>query len=125
MEKSAGHFETEKLELALNRGLSPDEVQEVEQYERGRFLRMVVESPGWDVVKELLESYLREAVDDLTSVSPESRDKVVALHSTAYASVRFYKRLMEDIQQAVNAPVPGVLKELARTRTPAPPQAMF
>lgn len=117
---------TKQLETINGRGLEGDELYDIDQWQKGRALAHVVNSPGWDVVLEILSSYATKEAERLVNTDPGNKDAVLAAHATAFAAGRIYTLFVEDANNLVTASnhVPNVVKEGLKRSSPVPPESL-
>jgi hypothetical protein len=117
---------TKQLETINGRGLESDELYDVDQWQKGRALAHVVNSPGWDVVLEILSSYAAKETERLVCTDPGNKDAVLAAHATAFAAGRIYTLFVEDASNLVTASnrVPDVVKDSLQRTSPIPPESL-
>ena len=116
---------TERLESQLNAQLDPEEIGSIELWEKGRYLAGIINTEGWRVVLEMLQSYATKAFDALIETDPSNIDEVRANHAVAFAAHRIYSSFKQDVASAIDTSVktPDVVKEvLRRVKSPAPPE---
>lgn len=115
-----------QLENINGRSLVDDEQYQVDQWQKGRALAHVVNSPGWDVVLEILGSYAAKEAERLIGTDPGNKDAVLAAHATAFAAGRIYALFVEDAQNLVTASsrVPDVVREGLKHTSPVPPESI-
>lgn len=102
-----------------NRDLREEERIAVEWWVKGRSLAPLMESDGFQVVMEILESYA--ATDERRLLNlPAGDPAVVAAHAAATTSRVNLARLKEDMAAAIDAAkdVPEVVKEAYRGMPP-------
>lgn len=115
----------EKLETVNNKPLSGDERDEVERWRKGRALAFVVNTEGWDVIREMLQSYATQEIDRLLAVDPGNRDEVMAAHATAFAANRIYTLFLDDVQQCIaSTRTPEIVRQTATRLSPVPPESL-
>ena len=115
----------DRLESLSGKPLTEEQEVEVALWNKGRDLAFVVNSAGWDVVREMLQSYVTNEIDRLLSTDPASRDEVLAAHAVAFSANRIFTIFTEDVQRAVNASVktPQIVKEQLSKLSPIPPES--
>lgn len=106
--------------------LTSDQQEEIDLWNKGRSLGFVVNSQGWDVIREMMSGYVTKEVDRLLSVDPGNRDEVLAAHAVAFAASRIFTVFVEDVQRAVNAArsTPPIVKERLARISPVPPESL-
>lgn len=106
--------------------LTDEQQEEIDLWNKGRSLGFVVNSQGWDVIREMMGSYVAKEVDRLLSIDPGSRDEVIAAHAVAFAARRIFTVFVEDVQRAVNAArsTPPIVKERLSKISPVPPESL-
>lgn len=115
----------EKLEIANGKQLTEEERDEVDRWTKGRALAFVVNSPGWDVIREMLQSYVAKEVDRLVSIDPGHRDEVMAAQAVAFAANRIYTIFIEDVQTCINSThTPPIVREGISKLSPVPPESL-
>lgn len=92
--------------------LSEDEIEQIEQWKRGRQLQAIVHTEGWSILRDTLKRYADSAVDALLRLAPGD-PTVPTAHAAASALAQQYRIFMEDIDSAIAAgeQVPEVLKQ--------------
>lgn len=117
---SVKNFDIRKLEALRGKALDPEELQEIELFEKGRALQQIAYTQGWEVVKEMLEGYVRGAIEELASLSPAKKEEILAQHAVTFAITELYKRLMQDIDHAIETSKrpPNVVTEQLRKARP-------
>jgi len=76
--------------------------QQFDVYEKGRRLRMLVHSPEWEIVVQVLQDYRDKARDALIYLPPGDPNAMLA-HAAASATNDVFERFQEDIKNAVYA----------------------
>lgn len=76
---------------------------EVDLWRKGRELRNIVNTPGWDIVCATLKQYADSADLDLRRLKPGQNESVVAQHAVVYALQDLVEKFIADIQTAVDA----------------------
>lgn len=115
----------EKLEIVNDKPLSEEDRDEVERWRKGRDLAFVVNSQGWDVIREMLQSYVTKEVDRLLSVDPGKGDEVLAAHAVAYSANRIYTIFMQDVQSCIETTrTPLIVRESIGKLSPVPPESL-
>ena len=71
-------------------------------YEKGRRLRMLVHSPEWEIVVQVLQDY-RDKARDAVIALPPGHEGVMLAHAAASATNDVFERFQEDIKNAVYA----------------------
>jgi hypothetical protein len=114
-----------QIQTINGRGLSGEEQDEIERWQKGRDLAHVVNSPGWDVVLEMLRSYAAKETERLVNTDPGDKDAVLAAHATAFAASRIFTLFVEDAQNLITqtSTVPEPVKEAMR-HSPVPPESL-
>lgn len=74
--------------------------QELEAYEKGRQLKTLVHTPGWEIVVDMLKSYRDKAFDQLTSLIPGD-PSVPTAHAAASALKQQFEYFMADLDNAI------------------------
>lgn len=116
---SVKNFDIRKLEALRGKALDPEELQEIELFEKGRALQQIAYTQGWEVVKEMLEGYVRGAIEELASLSPAKKEEILAQHAVTFAITELYKNLMRDIDHAIETskrPPTVVTEQLRKAR---------
>lgn len=95
--------------------LAEDQLLEIEQWQRGRELRNVVNTEAWQIITDTLKRYSDVAVEELLRIAPGD-PAVPTAHAAASALVQQYKSFMEDVTVAVQSSyqVPDALKNTIR-----------
>jgi hypothetical protein len=114
-----------ELEALNGKALSAEEQSEIELWQKGRALAHQVNSPGWDVVLEILSSYAKAEADSLVRTDPGQTDKIVAAHAVAFAAHRLFVLFCEDVQNCIQASqhTPSALRN-GLQHLPIPPQSL-
>jgi hypothetical protein len=115
-----------QLEAINGRGLEGDEAYDLEMWQKGRSLAHVVNSPGWDVVLEILSSYAEKEAAHCINTDPGDKEAVLAAHAVAFAAGRIYALFVEDCNNLIAASnrVPDVVREGLRNSSPVPPESL-
>lgn len=111
----------ENIEQAVGRPLSEEEQTEVILWQKGKALQQLSAFPGWQVVLEMLESYAQNSTDECVRTDPGQPDEVRANQAVAFAMRRVVNSLLSDINAAVNADIPDVIRSGARASVSAIP----
>jgi len=82
---------------------TPEEVELLKLYERGRLLSTVTSDPGWKEVLRTLDRLVDEADYHLFNYSGSDKDAIAALHRRARSYREFRQLFLSTIQQAVEA----------------------
>jgi hypothetical protein len=116
----------QQLETINGRSLDEGEQYSIDQWQKGRELAHVVNSPGWDVVLEILGSYAAKETNRLLCTDPANREEVLAAHAVAFAAARILALFIEDAQTLITASssVPEVVKEGLKHASPVPPESL-
>jgi hypothetical protein len=80
-------------------------------YELGRELRPLVNSPGWEILTDTMQSYVDDLDQQHRRVLPGDPN-VIASHAALYALDQFVTKFKADIERAVdfaNAPPQEVI----------------
>jgi hypothetical protein len=103
-------------EISTDKDYSQEDKRDVQLWLKGRALASLVNTDGWDVVKEMLQSYARSALEGLIEIHPAEKDKVSAAHAIAFAVNDLILKLFQDIGTAVenSRTTPQSLKEKAK-----------
>lgn len=106
--------------------LDEDQQIELDLWNKGRALGFVVNTQGWDVIQEMLQSYVTQEVAHLLSTDPGDRDAVLAAHAVAFAAQRVFTLFVEDVRRAVLASrvTPQVVKDNLSKISPVPPDSL-
>jgi hypothetical protein len=115
-----------RMESALRRQLTPEEIYEVQLWDRGRTLSQIVHTDSWAILLDTIKSYVDGASESLIRMSPGS-EHVKEAHAVAFALSDFYLKFQEDINNAIEASTktPPILREAARTMgTAGPPESL-
>lgn len=114
------------IEKSNGKLLTDEERAEIELWEKGRALLHQVNGPGWNVVLEMLQSYVTQHVNSLMALDPVQKDEVAATHAVMYAAGRIFRLFQEDVQSAIDAArhTPEVLKQGLRRTSPVPPESL-
>jgi hypothetical protein len=70
-------------------------------FELGRQLRMIVNTPAWEIVLDTLNSYVEDADKQVRKMLPGSPE-VMAAQAALYALDNLSTKFKEDIERAVN-----------------------
>lgn len=76
--------------------------QQLELYEKGRRLKLLVNSPEWEIVVQTLQDYRDKARDALIALPPGDPN-VSQAHAAASATNDVFNYFQQDIANAVNA----------------------
>ena len=99
----AGKFDTLQFESIIGRELRDEEKDKITLWEKGRLLAQILQSPVWQVVLEMLQSYPVHSLERLAAMDPGDRDGVLAEQAVAYAGNRIFLNFQEDVAHAVEA----------------------
>lgn len=91
-----------------------DIANELQLYELGRKLRIVYNSPAWEIITDTIQSYVDNLDYQVRNLLPGSPE-VAASHAALYALDQFAKNFQEDVKRAVefsNNPSPEVREAL-------------
>lgn len=115
----------EKLETVNKKQLSDEERDDVERWRKGRALAFVVNTDGWDVIREMLQSYATREFDRLLSIDPGNKDEVMAAHAVAFAANRIYSCFIQDVQTCIETTrAPQIIRESISKISPVPPESL-
>ncbi len=92
--------------------------REVAAYEKGRQLRTIMNSPGWEVLLDTLKAYRDEAADRLLDMDPGDPN-VLTAHAAASALRQQFAFLQADLDNAVkvaSSPSPELTQYLVEYR---------
>jgi len=115
-------IDTAKIERILDRPLTEEEAYETELFNKGRLLQHLVAQPGWPVVLEMLQKYVKGALEELANISPADEAKVKAQHAVVFALSALYNRFIQDVDIAIDASrrPPETITQALKKPTPAP-----
>lgn len=115
----------DRIQGSLGHELTPEDKYEVELWERGRTLAQVINTEAYKILVDTLKEYADKAVGALLQIPPGS-ESVPEAHAAAYALTDLCVKFQEDVRNAVNSSMttPAVLKRVARTISPVPPESM-
>ncbi len=104
------------METSRQAPLSEEELNQIELWEKGRALAQLTSMYGFEVMKEMLQSYVTDQVEQLLETDPGDKDEVIAIHAVAFAANRVYNKFIQDIDNAVRASseTPECIKASAR-----------
>jgi hypothetical protein len=91
------------LERVLGRPVNSEEEYRIEQWEKGKALQEIQNFFGWEVVLEILQSYVLKALKDLAETDPSQEQDVRAQQAVAFAANRLYKNFRADVDRAIKA----------------------
>lgn len=74
---------------------------ELELYELGRQLRLVVISPAWEILIDVLNQYREKAKDELMSLAPGD-PTVPTVHAASSAVWDVVEKFQQDVMSAVD-----------------------
>jgi hypothetical protein len=102
-----------RLEELRGSKLSDKAQSEIESWEKGRKLATTVQTEGWSVAIELLQSYVVKSVEQLVSTDPADNESVNAGHAVSYVASRLLKIFQEDVNAWIELSrrTPEVVKE--------------
>jgi hypothetical protein len=112
-----------RLENILQRPLEPEEQEDVKTWEQGRALSQIVNTEGWEILCEALQSYADDATAQLLRMRPGDKN-VPEAHAAAYALTQLCFKFKENIYNAINMQTPDVVRQGARMSSPVPPESM-
>lgn len=108
--------------------VNPEDEAEVYLWEKGKALRHLTSTYGWDVLKEMLSSYQTDAIESLFNKTDETdKDRVFAAFARAKAANVLISALYADIDNAIKASeqLPGVIKSnVKKLRSQVPPESL-
>jgi hypothetical protein len=115
-------FDTAKLTQILNRQLTEEEEYNITMWEKGRALSQIRVLPGFDVVLEMLQSYVAKSAEEITKIDPKDRDEVNAASTVFIVANQLFIKFKQDVDAAIEAArkPPAVLSESLRHHTPGP-----
>lgn len=104
------------IEQIHNAPLEEEQVSQIDAWSRGKALAEIQNYPGWDVVRQMLESYYGQAIKDLASTPPESKEAVIARHAHAYAVRKTVTDFFDDVSRLIadSKETPEIVKEPLR-----------
>lgn len=108
----------------LGSELTDEDRDEISLWHKGKALAHVVNTDGWDVVLEILQGYVTNAVDQVAKVKPGDTDRILAAHSILYATSEIHRIFVEDVQAAIDAarkPPDILIKNANDLKTSVPP----
>ena len=116
MDKDSIYRMISTIETSRNEALSQDDIDEIERWQKSRALAQLVGQDGWEVLIDMLKSYVTDQIDNLVNADPGNRDEVLACHAVTYAVKHLYDKFTEDVANAVQyaAHVPESIKTNAR-----------
>lgn len=116
----------DQIESIGGKPLEPEDKADIELWQKGRQLAHQVNSPGWSVVLEMLQSYVTQHVNVLMNTDPVKRDEVISNHAVMFAAGRIYSLFQEDVANAIAASrkIPEVVKDGLRRVSPVPPESL-
>jgi hypothetical protein len=93
--------------------ISDKDQNEIESWEKGRKLATTVQTEGWPVAIELLQSYVVKSVEQLVATDPADVPSRNANHAISYVASRLLKIFQEDVQSWIELSrrTPTVIKE--------------
>jgi hypothetical protein len=114
------------LNMVAKEPLSDDEQLEVNLWNKGRALGFVVNTQGWEVIREMLRSYVGQEVDRLLGTDPGDFEAVRSAHAVAFAAQRIYTIFIEDVKRAIDASrvTPKIVKDNLSKISPVPPESI-
>ncbi len=123
--QDSADFIIERLEEVFNRPLNEEEKFEIVLWQKGKLLSQLTGFPGWQVAIDTLKQYPQQLYEDLMETPPGDKELIAAKHAAAYGSNETYRKFMQDIQAAIDAPVPEIVKEgFVKAKTDVPLDAM-
>lgn len=112
----------DRVEAAIGHKLNEEDIYEVELWDKGRTLSPVVNTDAWLILVATIKRYADQAVASLLRMPPGD-EHVPQAHAAAAALTDFYYKFQEDIQAAINAPMPSVLKH-SIINSEVPPESL-
>lgn len=114
---------TAQIEKAINGNLTDEQHEEIELWIKGRSLATTVSTPGWEVILEMLQSYVAKSIQKLATIDPAKKDEVAAEHAVYYTANQIVRRFVEDVDYAIqySRKTPDVVKSVA---SPVPPESI-
>jgi hypothetical protein len=115
-------FDTAKLTQIINRELTEEEQYNLSMWEKGRALAQIRVLPGYDVILEMLQSYVAKAAKEVTQLDPKDKDEINAASTVLIVANQLVTKFQQDVEAAVEAArkPPEVIKETLRHHTPFP-----
>jgi len=125
--KDSGMNVIQTLEAIRGQELDPEELSEIDLWNKGRALAQIVGMPGWRVILEMLASYAADSARRLHATDPKDTEDILAEHAITYTTTRICNLLVDDVQKAVDSArkTPNVVKDGLRKVSPAPPESML
>lgn len=116
----------DQLQAMNGRVLAEDEQFEIDVWQKGRLLAQTVNTPGWDVVLEILNGYADKEANTLLRTDPANKEDVLAAHAVAYAASRIFTIFTEDVRTLITSAqhVPAVVKDGLKHSSPVPPESL-
>jgi hypothetical protein len=116
----------EQIENINGKPLEEEDKAEIDLWQKGRDLAHLVNTPGWSVVIEMLQSYVTQNVNSLMNIDPGKKDEVLATHAIMFAAGRIFRLFQEDVTNAITASrkTPEVVKQGIRRSSPIPPESL-
>lgn len=100
-----------QLEDIFQRPLTDEEKFEITLWQKGKALQQISNFHGWQVAIDTLKQYPQQLYEDLMNTAPGDKDLIAAKHAAAYGSNETYRLFLQDIQTAIDAPTPEIVKE--------------
>ena len=115
----------QQIETINGHKLDDEQLDEIVRWQKGRDLAHVVNSPGWDVVLEILSSYADKEAQRCINTDPGNEKAVLAAHAVAFAASRIFTLFVEDVQNCVNLSrtVPVAVMQNMKN-SPVPPESL-
>lgn len=119
-------IDTNTLARILERNLTEEEESQVQLFEKGRALSDIRRTLGFDVILEMLQSYVAKAAQRCMETDPAQKDEAAANQAVAYAINRLYVAFKQDVDEAIEAShrPPEVILEQLQHATVAPPEGV-
>ncbi len=116
----------DQLQTLTGKPIEPEDQADIELWQKGRDLSHTVNTQGWPVVLEMLQSYVTQNVNLLMNTDPAQKEEVLANHAIMYAAGRIFRLFQEDVANAIAASrkTPEIVKQGLRRTIPMPPESM-
>jgi hypothetical protein len=116
----------EQIEKLNGKPLAEEDRAEIELWQKGRDLAHQVNGPGWNVVLEMLQSYVTQNVNTLMNTDPSKTSEVAATHAIMFAAGRIFRIFQEDVAAAIQASrkTPEIVRQGLKNVTPVPADSL-
>lgn len=92
-----------RVEAMRGAALTDDERLEIDLWIKGRALRQITDTEGWEIAMSTLKTYPENAAYTLMRRDPKHKEDVLADHAVAFAASRIYNDFVNTVKLAIDA----------------------